>query len=240
MDVDVSTIQPLTERYRFAVPLTKSYTTVERGERLHILEGVASDESIDRQGERLIQQGMDFQPLLETGILNWDHQPGPENIIGEPMHGEIQPGPCFFVRGLLYVKDKPRAREAWRLAKAMERSNRRRLAWSVEGDVLRRDRQQIVASEVRHLAVTHQPINGNSWASIAKSMTSQTPILLENLDDQVISMLWGDCCADRQCYTEHGYFHGGRGGMLEHLHKCKGMPIPNAVNFMKRLINSGI
>lgn len=232
--------------YRFAVPLTKSYTTTERGAKLYIMEGVASDEDKDQQGEQLIQKGMDFAPLMEGGIINWDHQSGPANIIGEPLHAEIQPGPRFFVRGNLYVEDKEQAREAWATAEAMKKAGgRRRLGWSVEGAVLARDplhNRRILKSEVRHLALTHQPVNANTWAAIAKSMTTTMaePIRLENLDQQVTSVLWGDCCADRQCYDQRGYFYGGRGGALEHLVKCRGMAVEPAARLIKRLIDSGI
>lgn len=232
--------------YRFGVALTKSYTTTERGQKLYVLEGDASDESSDQQEETLIQKGMDFRPLMELGIVNWDHLPGPENIIGEPLHAEILAGPRFFVKANLYVEDKQRAAEAWSTAQAMQKAGgRRRLGWSVEGAVLERDPitpRRILRSEVRHLALTHQPVNANTWASIAKSMTTATaaPLQLENLDQQVTAVLWGDCSPDRSCYTPDGYFFGGRGGMLEHLVKCKGMAVEPAAKLIKRLIDSGI
>jgi hypothetical protein len=230
--------------YRFGIPLTKSYVTTERGARQYVIEGVASDESRDQQGESVIQRGMNFQPLLDAGIINWDHQPGPENIIGEPIAAEIQSGPAFFVKGQLYVDDKPRAAEAWATAEAMRKAGgRRKLGWSVEGAVLQRLGPKLTRTEVRHLALTHQPVNSNSWAMISKSMTTATaqPLILENLDQQITSVLWGECNPDRRCYTNAtGYFYGGRGGMLEHLVKCKGMHVDAAASLIKRLVDSGI
>lgn len=238
---DLDLLLPLT--FRFGLRLAKSYVTTDRGAKQYIMEGIASDQTTDQQGESLIQKGMNFDPLLEAGIVNWDHQPGPENIIGEPLLAEVQHGPSFFVRSNMYVEDKPRAAEAWATAEAMRKAGgRRKLGWSVEGAVLQRLGRQIIRSEVRHLALTHQPVNANTWAAIAKSMTTANaqPLQLENLDHRVTTVLWGDCLPDRHCYGSTGYFYGGRAGMLEHLCKCKGMPVPNALDLMKRLINSGI
>lgn len=228
--------------YRFSVGLTKSFTTVERGAKQYIIEGVASDQARDQMGETMILKGMNFQPLMDLGIINWDHLAGPENIIGEPLAGEIRQGPEFYVQGNLYVDDVPRAAAAWAAAEAMNKSKRRTMGWSVEGAVLQRAGKQITASEVRHLALTHQPVNANSWAAIVKSMTtaSAAPLMLENLDHNVTSVLWGDCQPDRRCYSDHGYFFGGRGGLLEHLVKCKGMPVDSGATLIKRLIDSGI
>lgn len=237
---------PLPPIYRFGLRLSKSYTTVERGETLYLMEGDASDERPDQQRETLIQAGMDFTPLMEQGIVNWDHEKGPENIIGEPVLAEIRPGPRFFVRASMYVTHKERARHAWETAEAMQKAGgRRRLGWSVEGAIIERDPiapRRIVQSEVRHLALTHQPVNANSWAAIVKSMTTATaaPIQLENLDQQVTSVLWGACASDRCCYGPNGYFYGGRGGALEHLVKCRGMAVEPATRLIKRLIDSGI
>lgn len=229
--------------YRFGIPLTKSYVTSERGAKQYILEGIASDETPDLQGESVIQKGMNFRPLLDAGIINWDHEKGPENIIGEPIEAAIHAGPVFYVKGELYVDDKPRAAEAWATAEAMKKSGRRKLAWSVEGAVLQRQGRHLTKTEVRHLALTHQPVNANSWAAIAKSMTAagNQALMLENLDQQVTSVLWGDCAPDRRCYTNaSGYFYGGRGGMLEHLVKCRGMKVDSAASLIKRLVDSGI
>ena len=231
--------------YRFGVPLSKSYTTTERGGKQYVVEGVASDEAHDQQGEVLVQHGMDFAPFLETGIINWDHKSDPASIIGEPITAEIQPGPKFYVKAHLYVDDIEQAAHAWHLAQAMTKSSRRNLGWSVEGAVSERDRQnqrRILRSEVRHVALTHQPVNSNSWAAIVKSMTTATaaPLQLENLDKHMTDILWGACLPDRQCYTDTGYFHAGRAGMLEHLCKCKGIQVSSAAALMKRLINSGL
>jgi len=231
------------ELFRFGFNLSKSYTTTERGAKLYVLEGIASDQSSDQQGEQVIQAGMNFEPLLRSGIVNWDHLPGPENIIGEPLEAEIQPGPAFYVRSSLYVEDKERARETWTTAEAMKKSGRRSLGWSVEGAILQRAAQRILKSEVRHLAVTHQPVNANTWAAIVKSMTASDPgaqaLQLENLGTQITSVLWGNCAAGCNCYhPETGHYRAGRAGMLEHLVKCKGMSVEQGADLMKRLINA--
>ncbi len=39
-----------------------------------ILRGYASTESRDQQGETILQQGMDFSPLMKSGFINYDHK----------------------------------------------------------------------------------------------------------------------------------------------------------------------
>lgn len=233
----------LLDTYRFGVPLAKSYESSERGVKQYIMEGVASDESIDQQGETLILKGFDFNPLLQLGVINWDHQKKADAIIGEPLTAEIRKGCQFFVRGNLFVDDIPQAAAAWKLAKAMERNgSNRKLGWSVEGAVLARYGRQIMKSECRHLALTHQPVNISTWAAIAKSMTTSNaaPLMLENLAGKLTKVLWGECEKSQPHHADNGFFYGGRTGMLEHLTECRGMDVHSAAAIIRRLIDSGI
>lgn len=206
------------------------------------IQGVASAEIKDQDGESVIQKGMDCQPLLECGSINWDHQDkqGPSFLIGEPTDVEIVPasryadkfgksfpGAALFVRGFLYNDpvNKPVAAAVWAHLNTADVSAGRQLRWSVQGRVLERDRidkSRIVKSECRHLALTHQPIQRYTFAEIAKSFSAvgAAPLLKENFGARIDNLLYGQC--KKGCYREDGSFTKGIGGALTHLYECRG------------------
>ena len=246
MCVTTDILAPPQNEPLFWVPLRKSEEVV-KGERLRIVEGVASDEERDLQGEIVLQKGMYFQPFLDSGFINWDHQKGPENLIGEPLDAHITEENQFFVKGYLY-EGHPRADAVWNLMHALEKSkSNRRLGWSVEGAITQRLGKVLAKSVVRFAAITHQPVNPRSFAAFAKSMAageamstqSAGPLMLENLDGAMTSILWGDCKND--CFDPTTYrYRNGRVGALEHLVKCKGMGANSAKDLLVRLHQSGI
>jgi len=245
--------------FKFAVGMALEKS--EGGDERRFFHGLASCESRDLQGEEVLQRGMDFSPFLDNGYINWDHKDGPENLIGEPIEALVCPieshpalrrsvrdgvtGLGFYVKGWLY-EDEPRAQSVWR---HMNRpGSGRRLAMSVQGRTLERDRHRITKSEIRHVAVTHQPIQTASWAEIAKSMASvmtaesAAPLRKEHLDGKLTSVLWGGNLSGQRCgcYQKSGRFLKGRVGALEHLVSCKGASVEDAHGFLKSLIESGI
>lgn len=98
--------------FEFPLRFSKSYVgeyTNDTGEKKHgkIIEGIASTEDKDQQGEIVMQDKMDCSYLLEKGYLNWNHSHSPEDQIGKPLEvikmegGPTTPNgkPCtFFVR----------------------------------------------------------------------------------------------------------------------------------------------
>ena len=129
-----------------------------------LIGGIMSVESPDQQNETIIQAGMDFGYLLSKGWINYEHQPGPENIIGEPIDvtpTTYQGVPATAFRGRLFL-DRPRAREVWDAAVAIKKSgSTRRLGYSVEGHTLFRDpqdRKRVLKSRILNLAVTAHPV----------------------------------------------------------------------------------
>lgn len=154
-----------------------------------ILRGYASTASKDQDGETVLQQGMDFSPLLKSGFINYDHNGRclqcstvsalpicPECgsrakmpiIIGYPLSAEIR-DKGWWLESELYngagsegtTSDQLRlADETWAIGMAMQKSGGgRSLAYSVEGGVLQRHGKKVVKSVVRHCAVTHKPVN---------------------------------------------------------------------------------
>jgi hypothetical protein len=159
-----------------AEPLEKS----ENGEKLRLVQGLTSTGNKDQQDERMLQDGIDFEPLLSKGHINWNHQPGPANLIGQPLEATLKETPKGFglwMQGLLY-KGKRVAEDAWEHLLLMEELARKGLpfrpvGWSVEGGILERDpldRRIIRKSVVRQMALTHEPVNADTYAEIAKSL----------------------------------------------------------------------
>ena len=154
-----------------------------------ILRGYASSAREDADEEVVLQQGMDFSPLLKSGFINYDHQgkclqcqtvsdrPTCPNcgskakmpiIIGFPISAEIRDKGWWLeseifngaAAGDVNSEQLKLADEMWGIGMAMQKSDSNRsLAYSVEGGVLQRHGKKIVKSVVRHCAVTHKPVN---------------------------------------------------------------------------------
>lgn len=191
----------------FEVPLrfTKSfvgeYTNINGEKKTgRIIEGIASTEAEDQQGEIVLQDKMDCSYLLEKGYLNWNHSHAPEDQIGKPLEViKMEGGPetpnqraCTFFRALL-LEGVPRAEAVWNLAKSLEDSrgmgNERSLGFSVEGGVRLRQGNILVETVVRHMAATHEPVNAQSIARcvMAKSQGFKVPdsVLIDTMDSNM-------------------------------------------------------
>lgn len=259
-----------------------------------IVRGYASTETIDQDGETILQRGIDFSPLLKSGFINYDHQfreiAGAKLpiIIGYPISAEVRDKGLWLESELFKSTDAGGidseqlrlADEMWAMGMAFQKSGgKRKLAYSVEGGALYRDpknTKKISKSIVRHCALTHRPVNEEATVElfakslccgrcnpnhpehkpghacgthnsiskediedIAKAMstTSAGPLMLENLDCGLTSVLYGpaECsCYDRQT----GKFSGGINGAVEHLQKCQNYDKQQSINFMRRLLHN--
>lgn len=220
-----------------------------------ILRGLASCEDRDLQKEVVIQKGIDLMPCIERGYINYDHKGAP---IGRPLnlalveadqHPVIVKSGCGVSGIALYAECElwpsqlghRGADEAWATAQAANATGRP-FGYSIEGKAFQRDGDKITRSELRHLALTHQPVQQKSFAmaELIKSMNlgGMQPVLLENLNGKITSILWGDHSCGH--FDSRGQFGKGREGVLEHLTKCKGHEPNEAIGFMKSLITSGI
>ena len=188
---------PLTYIKSFVGNYTTSMGDIKKG---RIIEGIASTEDMDQQGEIVVQDKMDCSYLLEKGYLNWNHSHSPEDQIGKPLEviklagGPSTPKglPCTFFRALLF-ESMPRAEAAWTLSKALEESagvgEDRHLGFSVEGGVRVRHNNILMETMVRHMAATHEPVNAQAVARcvLAKSQGFKVDdsVLIDTLDDNV-------------------------------------------------------
>ena len=226
-----------------------------------VVQGIASCEVQDQDGEEIIQKGIDCEPLMKGGYINWDHRDreGPAYLIGFPTEfrlvnagqyaqklGKSVEGLALWVKGELY-KNKPVAQAVWEHIQAAQ-DGPRQLGWSVQGRVIDRDRarkSRITKSAVHHLAITHQPIQSLTFAEMAKSFAvpggmttvSAAPLLLENLSGKMTNVLWGPC--KQGCYSNRGKFRKGARGALAHLCECHGEPVNDSVHFLKSLARRG-
>jgi hypothetical protein len=157
----------------FQIPVSLELRKSQDGGTKRMVRGFASMEKMDQQGEIILQNGIDFGPLMKSGYLNYDHQKVTSisgvqmpTIVGYPTHVEMRDH-GLWVEGELLKSDDDNpqseqvkmANELWELGLALAKSGgKRSLAYSVEGNVVERKGNKIVKSIVRHLAITHKPV----------------------------------------------------------------------------------
>ena len=135
--------------------------------------GIVSTQSEDQQGDSIVQEGIDWTYALSKGWFNYEHKQGPDSVLGHP--DTIEPttfngSPATRVEGVLYLH-KPLAREIYQTAIALEKAQSdRRLGFSVEGQVLMRDKDRITKSKVLNVAITAHPVNTEARFDVLKSL----------------------------------------------------------------------
>lgn len=145
------------------------------------IAGVISSDAVDLQGDKIVQEGMDWSYFLKRGWLNWEHQQGPENIVGVPT--SVEPVTLAGGKKAAYLKgylllNRPKAKEIMETAKALSSAGSdRKIGFSVEGQVLARDPQNpkvITKARILNVSVTAHPVNpdANTLELIARSMDS--------------------------------------------------------------------
>jgi len=195
---------PLVFSKAFEGKYTNSLGDIKTG---RLIEGIASTEDKDQQGEIVMQDKMDCSYLLEKGYLNWNHSHSPEDQIGKPLEVIKLPGgpntphglPATFFRALLF-DNMARSEAVWNLSKALEDSSGvgidRSLGFSVEGGVRVRQGTILVETIVRHMAATHEPVNAQAVARcvMAKSQgfNVQDTVMIDTLDDNVPHFIFKD------------------------------------------------
>lgn len=138
------------------------------------IQGIASTSSRDLQGEIVDQKGIDFSYFLKYGYFNWDHKAGEDNRVGEPTEAQLTKN-GLWVKGYLYPAGlKKRADDIWEHMHAVEAAGgRRRMGFSIQGKVKRRDGKTIKECWIQEIAITSCPVNTSTWAEIAKSLSAE-------------------------------------------------------------------
>lgn len=149
--------------------------------------GFVTTDKLDQQGERLIQEGLNFDPFLTKGWFNDNHSKDTTGIIGYPEaaqlvsrgerlpNGKVAEKKGWYVEGFL-LKGTKRADETWELANALQKS-KRKLGFSVEGSIQQRAKingvPHVAAAVVRNVAITNCPVNDDTALEvIAKSLSA--------------------------------------------------------------------
>jgi len=135
------------------------------------IQGIASTNARDLQGEIVKQHGIDYSYFMKHGYFNDDHKPGPENKVGEPTECKVTKN-GFWVKGFLF-NNHEKADKYWELMHALNSSeSRRKVGFSIQGKVKRRAGKEISECWIQDIALTPAPVNTTTWAEIAKSLSA--------------------------------------------------------------------
>lgn len=135
--------------------------------------GYASTSSEDRQGDEIVQKGLDYDDFVNYGWFNFDHHN--DQILGYPDKDKCKiDSHGFYVEGTL-LKGVETAKNMWETALALQKSGaNRKLGFSVEGKVLQRNAfGKIVKAKIYNVAITPNPANTScTWDALVKSFTT--------------------------------------------------------------------
>lgn len=141
------------------------------------LHGIMSTANEDRQNEKVFAKGLDFNPFLQNGHFNDNHNQSTAAVIGYPeqvyfskdIQTENGKTEGWLAKGYV-IKGTKRADDVWELAKALSNTPDRRLGFSIEGKVLRRKNNVIEKALIRNVAITNCPVNTDcTWNVLRKS-----------------------------------------------------------------------
>jgi hypothetical protein len=163
----------------------KFYTPVELikaekdGQEVWQIQGIASTDDQDLQGESIDQNGLDISVLKAgRGLFNWDHQKGPENILGQIEDADFvdhNGKKALMVKGYLF-QHQERAKAFYNILKSLKKGSGSRVHFSVEGKIIARDLQDqknIKKARIDKVALTLDPVNPFTYAQLVKSLIPQ-------------------------------------------------------------------
>jgi len=144
---------------------------------------------LDKQGERIVQKGLDFEPFLDDGWFNDNHGQKTTDVLGYPTkagfvkkgarlpNGRTAESNGWWAEG--YLLNTSEGRRTWQLCQALGKSPRQ-LGFSIEGSVKQRspaNEAVITRAVVKNVAITHCPVNtGTSMHALAKALTASGSI----------------------------------------------------------------
>lgn len=156
----------------------------EDGKQMRIA-GIVSTEAKDRQGETILQRGLDFEEFLKFGWFNDNHSNKTSDILGYPEavqffskgarlpDGSTATNNLHWAEGYLLPDDA--GRKIWEKGMALQKTaSGRTLGFSVEGKIKQRlnhDHKTIAKALVRNVAITAVPVNAETKLhTLAKSL----------------------------------------------------------------------
>lgn len=165
--------------FRFHATI-KAYTEKdEAGNEIRFIRGVASDDQIDRQGERFSTRAV--QRMVETAKQNLtlfgDHNHSWENTLGHIVDAKFNNGAFEVICQLESEEAQPKIKQLWAKLKS-----KTRLAFSIGGRVLKVIAEEVNGQTVRvlddlellEISVVGIPANPRTWLeAIVKSLEGQ-------------------------------------------------------------------
>lgn len=143
------------------------------------VRGLASTESVDQQGEILIQKGMDLTPIdQKRGFLNYEHRNDPANLIGT-LDGYSKTSKGLYIEGRLF-KNHELAKHVHDIMSSLDKSDVGRCGLSVEGKILERDSKNpkiIKKCQIKNVALTFNPVNSDTFVNLAKAMQDSKDLM---------------------------------------------------------------
>lgn len=151
--------------------------------------GIISTDTVDQQGDMILQEGMDFSYFLDKGYFNYEHKGGVEFIVGAPTKVErvdLDGKQATRVEGYL-MTEKPLAKNIIETCMAMEKAQiDRKIGFSVEGQVVSRDPANpkvITKAKILNVAITSAPVNPDAQLEfLARSLMNAKQIAQNILD----------------------------------------------------------
>lgn len=151
--------------------------------------GIISTDTVDQQGDMILQEGMDFSYFLDKGYFNYEHKGGVEFIVGAPTKVErvnLDGKQATRVEGYL-MTEKPLAKTIIETCVAMEKAQLdRKIGFSVEGQVLTRDPVNpkiITKAKILNVAITSAPVNPDAQLEfLARSLMNAKQIAKEIME----------------------------------------------------------
>ena len=160
------------QHFHFDVPVVAFEKADEpEGQRKRIA-GIISTEGLDQQNEKLLQDGLDFDPFLRTGFFNDEHSKAVCDVVGYPKEvkryaqGEVLPNGQVAKSNLTWTEGflcGRKGQDIWQLAQDLEGTGRT-LGFSVEGEIEARKsdaRNVITSAQVTGVAVCRRPVNAD-------------------------------------------------------------------------------
>jgi len=180
--------------FKFSIPIELTKATDQDGEESWQIQGIASTDDQDLQGETVDQNGLDISMLKAgRGLFNFDHQKGPENVLGKIEDADfvVENGKkALLVKGYLF-KHQDRAKAFYNILKSIKKSDSHRVHMSIEGKIMQRDfnnSKDIKKARIDKVALTLDPVNPYTYAELLKSLNSDTTTVLETQPEEKIEI----------------------------------------------------